>query len=77
MKEIDDIAQGIADVTKELMYDSIDWQLADQKVTGDDYNELHSYVMQLAIRKMYEETQIVAIEQEWAMKYNKIARRVT
>ena len=56
MKEIDDIAQGIADVTKELMYDSIDWQLADQKVTGDDYNELHSYVMQLAIRKMYEET---------------------
>ena len=77
MKEIDDIAQGIADVTKELMYDSIDWQLADQKVTGDDYNELHSYVMQLAIRKMYEETQIVAIEREWAMKYNKIARRVT
>jgi hypothetical protein len=58
MKEIDDIAQGIADVTKELMYDSIDWQLADQKVTGDDYNELHSYVMQLAIRKMYEETRI-------------------
>ena len=41
MKEIDDIAQGIADVTKELMRDSIDWQLADQKVTGDDYNELH------------------------------------
>ena len=58
MKEIDDIAQGIADVTKELMYDSIDWQLADQKVIGDDYNELHSYVMQLAIKKMYEETRI-------------------
>ena len=58
IKEIDDIAQGIADVTKELMYDSIDWQLADQNVTGDDYNELHSYVMQLAIKKMYEETRI-------------------
>jgi hypothetical protein len=58
MKEIDDIAQGIADVTKELMYDSIDWQLADQNVVGDDYNELHSYVMQLAIRKMYDETRI-------------------
>jgi hypothetical protein len=40
------------------MYDSIDWQLADQNFTGDDYNELHSYVMQLAIRKMYEETRI-------------------
>jgi len=54
MKEIDDIAQGIADVTKELMRDSIDWQLADQKVSGDAYNELHDYVMQLAIKKMYE-----------------------
>jgi len=27
MKEIDEIAQGIADVTKELMHDSVDWQL--------------------------------------------------
>ena len=58
MKEIDDIAQGIADVTKELMYDSIDWQLADQNVVGDDYNALHSYVMRKAIKKMYEETRI-------------------
>ena len=32
MKEIDEIAQGIADVTKEIMYDSIDWQIADQPV---------------------------------------------
>ena len=53
MKEIDDIAQGIADVTEELMRDSIDWQLADQQVTGDDYNKLHKYVMNLAIKKMY------------------------
>lgn len=53
MKEIDEIAQGIADVTKELMRDSIDWQLADQPVTGDDYNELHKHVMNLAIKKMY------------------------
>ena len=29
MKQLDDIAEGIADVTMELMYDSIDWQLAD------------------------------------------------
>jgi hypothetical protein len=53
MKEIDDIAQGIADVTEELMRDSIDWQLADQPVAGDDYNKLHKYVMNLAIKKMY------------------------
>ena len=29
MKQLDEIAEGIADVTMELMYDSIDWQLAD------------------------------------------------
>ena len=52
MKELDEIAQGIADVTKELMYDSIDWQLSDFDQDGDDYNELHSYVMDKAIEKM-------------------------
>ena len=40
MKEIDEIAQGIADVTKEIMYDSIDWQIADQPVDGDDLQRL-------------------------------------
>tara|TARA_Y100000385_G_scaffold143360_1_gene148700 strand:- start:7 stop:195 length:189 start_codon:yes stop_codon:yes gene_type:complete len=53
MKEIDEIAQGIADVTKEIMYDSVDWQIADQPVDGDDYNDLHSYVMSKAIEYMY------------------------
>ena len=52
MKELDEIAQGIADVTKELMYDSIDWQLSDFEQDGDDYNEIHSYVMDKAIEKM-------------------------
>jgi len=55
MKEIDDIAQGIADVTKEIMYDSIDWQIADQPVEGDEYNDLHSYVMSKAIEYMYKQ----------------------
>ena len=53
MKEIDEIAQGIADVTKEIMYDSIDLQIADQPVEGDEYNDLHSYVMSKAIEYMY------------------------
>jgi hypothetical protein len=53
MKEIDEIAQGIADVTKEIMCDSIDWQIADQPVEGDEYNDLHSYVMSKAIEYMY------------------------
>ena len=53
MKEIDEIAQGVADLTKELMYDSVDWQIADQPVEGDDYNALHSMVMNKAIEYMY------------------------
>ena len=53
MKEIDEIAQGIADVTKELMYDSIHWQIADQHFEGDSYNDLHDYVMAKAIEYMY------------------------
>ena len=56
MKELDEIAQGIADVTKELMNDSIDWQLSDFEQDGDDYNEIHSYVMKIAIEKMYLQT---------------------
>jgi hypothetical protein len=58
MKEIDEIAQGIADVTKELMHDSIDWQIADQPVNGDDYNDLHAYVMNKAIEYLYKQNTI-------------------
>lgn len=56
MKQLDEIAQGIADVTKELMYDSIDWQLSDYNLDGDEYNHIHSQVMKLAIEKMYLQT---------------------
>ena len=55
MKELDDIAQGIADITLELMEDSIDWQIADQPVNGDAYMELHAYVMKKAIEYMYKD----------------------
>ena len=55
MKELDNIARGVADVTKELMYDSIDWQLADYPQDGDVYNEIHSHVMKRAIEMMYYE----------------------
>ena len=37
MKQLDEIAEGIADVTMELMYDSIDWQLEDFDQEGDEY----------------------------------------
>ena len=56
IKELNEIAQGIADVTKELMYDSIDWQLSDFDQNGDDYNSIHSEVMRLAIEIMYHQT---------------------
>ena len=56
MKQLDEIAQGIADVTKELMYDSIDWQLSDYNLDGDEYNHIHSQLMKLAIEKMYLQT---------------------
>ena len=55
MKELDGIAQGVADVTMELMYDSVEWQIAEQPVNGDDYNELHSYVMSKAIELLYKQ----------------------
>jgi len=51
-KQLDEIAEGIADVTMELMYDSIDWQLSHLDEDGDDYDAIHSEVMQLAIAKM-------------------------
>ena len=56
MKELDEIAQGVADITMELMYDSVDWRLSDFEQNGDDFNAIHSHVMHLAITKMYEET---------------------
>jgi len=55
MKELDDIAQGVADITKELMYESVEWQIADQPVNGDEYTELHSYVMSKAIELLYKQ----------------------
>ena len=53
MKELDEIAQGIADVTRELMEDSIDWQLADFPQDGDEYSAIHREVMSKAIEIMY------------------------
>ena len=53
MKQLDEIAEGIADVTMELMHDSIDWQIADFEQEGDEYDAIHSEVMFRAIEKMW------------------------
>lgn len=51
---LNDIAEGIADVTLELMHDSVDWQLEGYPQDGDEYEMLHQKVMKIAVKKMYE-----------------------
>jgi hypothetical protein len=58
MKEIDSIAQGVADHCWEILYDSVAWQIADEPVNGDDYNDLHSMVMDKAIEYLYKQNNI-------------------
>ena len=58
MKEIDSIAQGVADYCKEIMYDTVEWQIAEQPVEGDDYNNLHSMVMDKAIEYLYKQNNV-------------------
>ena len=57
-QELNEMAQGIADVTRELMYDSVDWQLDYSEASGNNYNEIHNYVMSKAIELLYEQTEV-------------------
>ena len=52
MSELDLIAQGVADHMKELIEDSVDWQLADQPLDGDNYQEMKQYVINVALNKL-------------------------
>ena len=52
MKELDLVAQGVADHMKELIEDTVDWQLADVKLDGDDYQQMKEYVINLALNKL-------------------------
>ena len=45
-------AQGVADHIKEIIEDSVDWQLADQPLDGDDYQEMKEYVINVALNKL-------------------------
>ena len=55
MSEIDLIAQGVADHCKEIMYDTVEWQIANEPVDGDNFMELNSYVMSKAIEILYKQ----------------------
>ena len=52
MKELDLIAQGVADHMMEIIDDSVDWQLADIPLDGDDYQEMKEYVINIALNKL-------------------------
>tara|TARA_R110000824_G_scaffold209212_2_gene395032 strand:- start:149 stop:325 length:177 start_codon:yes stop_codon:yes gene_type:complete len=52
MAELDEIAQGVADHLKELLEDTVDWQLADQPLEGDEYIKMREYVINLALNKL-------------------------
>ena len=52
MAELDLVAQGVADHIKEIIEDSVDWQLADQPLEGDDYQEMKEYVINAALNKL-------------------------
>ena len=58
MSEIDLIAQGVADHCMEIMYDTVDWQLSDIPLNGDDYNDLHAEVIDRAIEYLYKQNTI-------------------
>tara|TARA_Y100000004_G_C8613773_1_gene285857 strand:- start:157 stop:336 length:180 start_codon:yes stop_codon:yes gene_type:complete len=52
MAELDLIAQGVADHMMEIIDDSVDWQLADIPLDGDDYQEMKQYVINVALNKL-------------------------
>ena len=52
MAELDLVAQGVADHIKEIIEDSVDRQLADQPLEGDDYIQMKEYVINLALNKL-------------------------
>ena len=71
MKELDSIADALADHLSELITDSIDWAVDGTIVSeleGDEYYEACSHVVQLAIEKL-------GIRQNWlgVYKQNTIA----
>ena len=55
MKELDSIADAMADNLRELIEDSIDWVVDGtivDELQGDEYNEACDYIINLAINKL-------------------------
>ena len=55
LEQMNEVASGVADVTLELMEDSVDWQIAEWEASGDTYDAIRREVIEMAVSKMYEE----------------------
>jgi len=50
MKELDRVAQVVAENMLEQLYENIHWSMpADENLEGDEYHEMHNYIMSRAI----------------------------
>ncbi len=54
--DIKEISESVAEVTLELIKDSIDWRIADFDVDGDDYDAIHAKILFRAVEQMYMST---------------------
>ena len=55
LEQMNEVASGVADVTLELMEDSVDWQIAEWEASGDTHDAIRREVIEMAVSKMYEE----------------------
>lgn len=52
MKQLDEIAQGVADHVKEIIEDSIDWAISEVPLDGDDFQKYKKRVFNVALNKL-------------------------
>jgi len=59
MKELDRVAQVVAEDILEQMYENIHWSMpADENLEGDEYMKTHDYIMSRAIYYINKKTNI-------------------
>ena len=57
MKELDRVAQVVAEDMLEQLYENIHWSMpADENLEGDEYMQMHDYIMSRAIHYMFKLT---------------------
>tara|TARA_R100000084_G_scaffold30472_1_gene11093 strand:+ start:522 stop:815 length:294 start_codon:yes stop_codon:yes gene_type:complete len=57
MKELDRVAQVVAENMLEQLYENIHWSMpADENLEGDEYMQMHNYIMSRALHYMFKLT---------------------